>query len=335
MKKILSQLVVVCLVALLSVSVANASLGKSKWPIKISYITFVDRNHEMVKNIQEVFAEVEKRSQGKVKFDYKGGPESVKIFLQVMNVVQGSTDMVFTTPSFMGKFIKGADTLTMSEIPSSQMKNSGLYDYLNQILAKKNLHFLQMYPSAPGEAYVVLTKKPIASISDFNGLSCRGGDWMDGVAPKLGMSTVSMKHFEEYSGLEKGMIDIGRMTLDSMYSFRLHEVAKYLIEPSFGIRPASLFMNQRKWDSIPGDVQKVIEDTMYEMADGVAEKTTSALAEMKKKMVSEGMEVIQLEGEQKEQYVKAMHDGMFEYFSKDDPEVAKKIYELTRKSNVE
>lgn len=331
MKFFMWKAVVTCLATVFLGLFSSTALFAGADPVTISYITFIDRNHEALKIMQKVFDEIEKRSDGQVKFNNKGGPEAVKLYNQTLNVYQGSTDMVFTTPSFMGKFIKGAEMITMCELPVSKQKECGLYDYMNSVLKDKKLHFLQMYPSTPGESYVIISKKPITKFEDFKGMSGRGGDWMDGVAPAFGISTVSLKHFEEYSALEKGIIDYGRMTLDSMYAYRLHEVAKYLILPTFGMRANSWFMNLDKWNSIPENLQNIIEDTMYEMADQVEADLHQSLENIKKNMVADGMEICELQGVEREKYLKALHDGMFQYFSKDNPEVARKIYDLTRK----
>lgn len=331
MKKILFSAVLVAFAAtVLSTPIASAAkLGKSAWPIKIEYVTFVDRNHLTVKLYQETWKEIEKKSQGKLKFVYRGGPEAIKIFAQAMAVYKGATDMVLTTPSFMGKLVKGTDMLTLCKTPVSQHRKCGLYDYMNEVFNKKKMQFLQMYPRETGTAFVMLSKEKIQTLDDFKGKSVRGGDYMDAIAPLFGMSTVSMKHFEEYSGMERGVIDIGRMTIESMSKFRLYEVGKYLIKPAFASAPMSWFMNLDKWNEIPADLQEMILDTIYARADETQAKTQAVIDKMYEDMLANGVEVIEFQGKEREEYTQKIEKAMYDHFLQDNPEVSKRVYELT------
>jgi TRAP-type C4-dicarboxylate transport system substrate-binding protein len=326
MKRIpFSTILVVFAVTVLLTPLANAG------PIEIQYVTFVDSNHLTVKLYKEIWKEIEEKSQGKIKFTYRGGPEAIKIFAQAMAVYNGATDMVLTTPSFMGKLVKGTDMLTLCKTPVSEHRKTGLYDYMNEVYNKRRMQFLQMYPRETGTAYVLLSKEKIDSIDDFKGKSVRGGDFMDAIAPVFGMSTVSMKHFEEYSALERGVIDIGRMTIESMVKFRLFEVAKYLVKPAYASAPMSWFMNLNKWNQIPKDLQDMILDTMYGRADEIQAKTQTEIDKMYENMAAEGVQIVELKGKDKQVYTEKVEKAMYDYYLKEEPEVAKKIYELSHK----
>ena len=234
--------------------------------VTINYVTFVNRMHLYAKTFQQSFGIIEERSNGRIKFNYRGGPEAIKIFAQAMAVKKGATDMVFTTPSFSGKLVKGPLMLTLSQSPVAKHRETGLYAYLNEVYNPVGLQFIQMIPEAPGKTFRMLCKDKIEKSSDLKGKSLRGGDWMDAVAPAFGMKTVAIRFNEDYSGLERGIIDISRMTIGSMVVFKLHEVAKYLLSTSWGTAPASLLMNLKKWNSIPKDLQDLIINTMYELA---------------------------------------------------------------------
>lgn len=331
MKKILFSVVLIAFAAtILSTPIASAAKPeKSALPIKIEYVTFVDRNHLTVKQYQEVWKEIEEKSQGKLKFVYRGGPEAIKLPAQAMAVYNGATDMVLTTPSFMGKLVKGADMLTLCKTPVSQHRKSGLYDYMNEVFNKKKMQFLQMYPRETGTAFVMLSKEKIQTLDGFKGKSIRGGDFMDAIASVFGMSTVSLKHFEEYSGMERGVIDIGWMTIESMSKFRLYEVGKYLIKPAFGSAPMSWFMNLDKWNQIPSDLQGLIIDTMYARADDIQAKTQAVIDKMYNEMLANGVEVVEFQGKVREEYEQKINKAMHDYLIQDNPEVSKRIYELT------
>ena len=295
--------------------------------VTINYVTFVNRMHLYAKTFQQSFGIIEERSNGRIKFNYRGGPEAIKIFAQAMAAKKGATDMVFTTPSFTGKLVKGPLMLTLSQSPVAKHRETGLYAYLNEVYNPVGVQFIQMIPEAPGKIFRMLCKDKIEKTSDLKGKSLRGGDWMDAVAPAFDMKTVAIRHNEDYSGLERGIIDISRMTIGSMVVFKLHEVAKYLLSSGWGTAPASLLMNIKKWNSIPKDLQDLIIDTMYELAPQTEEKFKKEAEKNQALMISKGVEVIKLQDE--EYFLKTAESKMYDYFLKDNPEVAKKIYELT------
>lgn len=331
MKKILFLIVSVVFAATLlnTPSAMAINFGKSKWPIEIEYVTFVGPNHVTIKLYKPIWDEITEKSNGKLKFVYRGGPEAIKIFAQAMAVYKGATDMVLTTPSFMGKLVKGTSMLTLAKTPISQHRKCGLYDYMNEVFNKKRMQFLQMYPRETGTAYVMLSKDNIQTLADFNGKSMRGGDYMDAVAPLLGMKTVSMRYSEEYTALERGLIDVGRMTIESMMSLRLYEVAKYLVQPPHGSTAMSWFMNLDKWNEIPRDMQQMILDTMYDRADEIVANFKAVIDKSYADMKAQGVQTIELEGKDREFMTKDVEKAMYDYFLKEDPVVGKRIYELT------
>jgi TRAP-type C4-dicarboxylate transport system substrate-binding protein len=193
--------------------------------VTVNYVTFVNKMHPYARTFQQSFGIIEERSNGRIKFNYRGGPEAIKIFAQAMAVKKGATGMVFTTPSFTGKLVKGPLMLTLSESPVAKHKETGLYDYLNEVYNPVGPKYIQMIPEQPGKIFRMLCKDKIEKTSDLKGKSIGGSDWMDAVAPAFGMKTVDIRHNEHYSGLERGIIDISRMTIGSMANFKLDEVA--------------------------------------------------------------------------------------------------------------
>lgn len=321
-------LLIVSVVAL-SMMFAFVALAAEQ-PITISYITFVNGTHTTVKNFAPNWKEIEKRSGGRLRFVNKGGPETVKIFAQAQAVRTGAADMVLTTPSFMGKLAEGISMLALSQIPAERFRSVGLYDYLNEVFNKAGLQFIQMYPREIGTAFVMISREKVASIADFKGKVLRGGDYIDAVAESFGMTVVDMTYFEEYPALKKGMIDIGRMTPESMAQLKLYEVAKYLIKPAYGTAPMSWFMNLQKWNSIPEDLQLLILETLDELAPVTVARDQEATQQAYDEMAANGVESVELQGEDREVYIRETEKAMYDYFLKENPPIAQKVFDMTR-----
>lgn len=318
-------------VVLLVMAVTCPAVRSAETPITINYVTFVARNHPISFILGQDLQEIEKRSGGKLKFNYRGGPESIKLFSQALAVKDGAVDMCIISPDFTGGLLKGTDMLTLSKTPVQRHRETGAYAYLDEVYQKAGLKYLILLPMKPGTQFHFVSKKRIEKLSDFKGLSLAGTGIFDTIGPALGMTPVAMQMAEQYSGLERGLIDIGRGGINTISAFKLFEVAKYFIQPGFGTAPANLFMNLAKWNSIPKDLQGLIVNSLYELAPQTEAKHTKMDEELFAKMMAAGITVFEFKGAEREQFLKSINDAIYKHQSRDAPDVARKIFELTNK----
>lgn len=296
-------------------------------PITINYVTFVPRMHGIAKVLKEDLDEVAAKSGGRIAFTYRGGPESVKVFAQAMGVKTGAVDMACTSPDFYGKMVKGMEVLSGSQLPVAKHRESGLYDYLNSLFNPIGIQFLMIVPKEQGNMFHFFTKKPIKTIADFKGLSLAGTGIFDEIGPALGMTPVAMQMAEQYTSLERGIIDVARGGLDSVMAFKFYEVAEYIITPGWGSAPASLFLNLKKWESLGKDLKDYLVDSLYEMAPASQAKHDKIIQGATGAAKKNGMKIIEIED--KTEFEKIIYDAIYRNGAKDDPEVAKKLWEMT------
>jgi TRAP-type C4-dicarboxylate transport system substrate-binding protein len=65
---------------------------------------------------------------------------------------------------------------------------------------------------------------------------------------------------EVYTSLEKGVLDGVVTAFTAMVSFRVYDVSKYSINAGLTATPMAVAMNQKKWDSLPEDIQAIMEN---------------------------------------------------------------------------
>ena len=299
--------------------------------ININYVTMFVRMHNISKVLQGDFQDIEKQSNGRLKFNYRGGPEAIKVFDQAMAIRSGAVDMAMTSPHFYGKMVKGMEMLDLSKTPVYRQRETGLYDFMNSKFNKVGIQFLIMAPKEQGTMYHMYTKKPINSPAAFKGMSIAGTSIFDAIAPALGMTAVNMLFTEQYSGMERGVVDVARGGLDSVMAMKLYEVADYIIKPGFGSAPACLFMNLEKFNSLPKDLQVLLVDSLYSLAQQSEKKHMAMDDAAFQACQKKGMRVIEFKGAERDYYLKTIEDAMYQYAAKDDPETAQKVYELTHK----
>ena len=115
----------------------------------------------------------------------------------------------------------------------------------------------------PPEAFAH-SHKPIRTLDDFKGLKMRTvGAWAQ-ILPGLGASVVSLPGGEVYQALERKVIDATEWaTPGENVISGFHEVAKYVIVPGAHqpSAPFELSINKESWESLPEDLQTIIDDT--------------------------------------------------------------------------
>lgn len=312
---------------LLLMSVAIPAIAQG--PITINYVTFVPRMHAIAKVLAEDLKEIADKSGGRLVFNYRGGPESMKVPAQGMGVKTGAVDMTCISPDFYEQMVKGMDALSGSTLPVTKHRESGVYDYVNSLFNPMGIQYLMMTPMTQGDKFHFYTKKPVRKVADFKGLSLSGMGIFDDIGPALGMVPVSMEMGEQYTAMERGVIDVCRGGLDSVMAFKFFEVAKYIVNPGFGTAPASLFMNLEKWKSMPKDLQDYLLTSLYAMAPA-SEKKHDALDEIAMKVaLKNGMQVIEVDD--KDAFLKSIYDALYRRGAKVAPETTEKLWKMIHK----
>ncbi len=114
--------------------------------------------------------------------------------------------------------------------------------------------------------HFVNNKRPINKPEDLKGLKLRVVEaplYVD-IFKALGTSVMALPYGELYTALKTGVIDGAELNFSSLYAMKLYEVVKYLSLSTFSF-PAAFVMNQKIYQGLPPDIQKVIADSALEV----------------------------------------------------------------------
>lgn len=130
---------------------------------------------------------------------------------------------------------------------------------------KNNVKFL--YTNNLGNQYL-WSRGPIKSLGDLKGLRIRTFGPLLGLFQELGCSLVSVPVPEVYNVLERGAVDCTTQYLTNAVGGRYFEVTKYLNITELGHNcGAPNVMNLDTWNSLPPDIQAVIEKVNHDMIE--------------------------------------------------------------------
>ena len=80
----------------------------------------------------------------------------------------------------------------------------------------------------------------------------------------LGATPVGMPPGQAYENLQKGVIDGAAFPWDPVRAFKIDEVTKYHLDAQLYTASFWFCMNQKKFDGLPKDIQKIIDDASGE-----------------------------------------------------------------------
>ena len=131
----------------------------------------------------------------------------------------------------------------------------------------KGVKVLAVFTHGPGLA--LNTKRPITKIDVLAGLKWRiGGGMVSEIAKSLGMNVTLKPAPESYELLSTGVMDGTLFPAESVESFKIDKVIRHATRFPGGLYNTSFvfMMNQAKYDSLPADVKKVIDQMSGEYA---------------------------------------------------------------------
>src|ERR1700736_3764231 len=209
-------------------------------------------------------AEVEKRTQGALKFEVYPNSSLMKVNTQFASLRRGALDMSLVPISYAGGEVAEVNIgLMPALVPSyevgSAWKNAEVGKMLSQMLAEKGIIIVSWIWQAGG---VASRSKPLVTPEDAKGMKVRGGSReMDMMLKDAGASVLTLPSNEIYAAMQTGSLDAAVTSSTSLISFRLEEIAKNVTSGrsgSFWFMLEPLLISKDIFDSLPADQQKIV-----------------------------------------------------------------------------
>ena len=233
---------------------AQTTLTMSSW---------VSPAHHLTHRVLQGWAnDVEKATQGRVKFQMlpkhpsaPGGTfDAVRDGLMDLSYVTASYTPARHVMPLMPELPGGGNSAEVNSVAFSRIH----WKHFDKIGEYKGVKLIGVFTHGPGQMF---TKKPIANITDLQGLKIRtGGGVAESVAKALGTSAFVKPAPESYELLSSGVADGVFFPLESVASFKLEPLlAQATIFPGGMYSSAfGFFMNEDKWNKLPKQDQEAI-----------------------------------------------------------------------------
>lgn len=216
--------------------------------------------------LQGLVTMMEEATDGQVTGEIKMGlaPPPAQMDL----VMDGAADMTIIFHGYQpGRFI-GTKLIELPGYTGNAEAASVAYwhvqeKYLDKLDEHRGVKLVALTTHGPGQIH---SNKPIGKLSDLQGLKTRlGGGVSADVGAELGLVGIQVPAPKVYETLSSGAADAVAMNMGERISFKLNEVAKNVYEMPGGFYRGSfaVLMSQEKFDSLPADVQKALDEKVF------------------------------------------------------------------------
>jgi TRAP-type C4-dicarboxylate transport system substrate-binding protein len=210
---------------------------------------------------------VEKESGGRIKIQIFPTMQLGGTPPQLADQVKdGVVDIVWTLAGYTADRFPRTEVFETPFLHTNALASAlALQDYYDKYLTEeyKDYHVLLLYTH---DGALISASRPIQSLADFKGLKIRTANRAGGVFLRgVGATPVGSPVTEIQTMLNKGVIDGVLLPYEIMPAFKIHELVHNHItlagpQPRIGTSVFAFLMNKKRYDSLPPDLKKVIDN---------------------------------------------------------------------------
>lgn len=299
----MKKLAGVGIAALLSATAMSSAFAQE---VTLKLHQFLPAQANVPKLVLDVWADnVEKDSGGRIKVErYPSMQLGGKPPELMDQAIDGVADIVWTVVGYTPGRFPSTEVFEMPFIMTNAEAVSRAYWIMFEKHMKdtefKDVHILGTWVHGPG---LIHTNKPVAKVEDLNGMKIRGGSrTINNLLTRFGATPVGMPVPAVSEGLSKGVIDGTTIPWEVTAALKVPELVKNHTEFSNKALYTLTFvlaMNKPKYESLPDDLKKVIDDNSGLEFSAFAGKTQEASdAPARAAAVALGNNIITLTDEQ-------------------------------------
>jgi tripartite ATP-independent transporter DctP family solute receptor len=212
---------------------------------------------------------IQQRSNGKLKVDIFPGAQLGGMLDEVENTKMGMQDLAMT----WGGLSRYCPSFKLFNFPFLYRDQHHLYNVFNSDIGQKEIHdyLLEKHGLrivgmlyAGARNLTTTDKYPVKSPSDMKGVRLRTPDdptWIKAWG-SIGAKVTSFPWGELYMALKQGVVDAQENPLPSIRAMKFYEVQKNIILTEHVYTYEVIMMNEKKFQSLGKDFQKVLLDSV-------------------------------------------------------------------------
>jgi TRAP-type C4-dicarboxylate transport system substrate-binding protein len=252
--------------------------------------------------------EVEKRTDGRVKINFYPGATLIPARQTYDGIIKGVADVGCTLMGYTkGRFPLMEVTDLPLGYPSGYAATRMINDLYKEFKPKElnDVKVLYLHAHGPG---LLTTRSRVENLEDLRRMKIRATGLSAKVVQALGGAPVALPITATYDAIMNGVVEGVFTPVEGLQQWRLAEVTNYTTE-SYGIAYSTgfvVFMNKHKWNSLPLDIQKIMEATSAEWIEKTAKLWEEMDREGRSFAEQAGMTFVPLPDEEEARWLEAV-----------------------------
>ena len=282
--------------------------------------------------------EVEKKTAGKVAVQTFPGSTLLNPKNMFEGVVSGTADIGCLAMSYQpGRFPVSEAIDQPIGFSSARAASLALYDLIEKYNPKEfeQVKIITLFTCPPAN---IMTIKPVKSLKDLKGLELRVGGTQADIIKNLGGIPVAMPQSDTPEALQRGTVKGHVSSMEVLKDFNYAAYTANATIANLWVVTFSVVMNKEKWNALPADIKKVIDDMKREQAlwtgTYVDDHVTESLKWSKEKYNLQIFELPANEKAEVPKLIKPLVDGYVERVTKaglPGSQIMKDVYTLQEK----
>lgn len=266
---VIKRITVLCMVftLLLGFCLVLPKTSHSQATITLKYANFPPATTFPCVQMERWSKEVEKRTNGRVKVQTFPGGTLLPAKNIFDGVIAGTADIGNFAMSYQpGRFpVSEAIDLPIG-FTSAKAASLALFDLIEKYKPKEfeKVKVLTLFTCPPAD---IMSKMPIRSLAELKGMELRASGTGAEVLKRIGATPVGMPQSEAPEAIQKGVVKGNVSSMEILKDFNFAAYLPYATEASLFVVSFAVVMNNDKWNSLPADVKKVMDDMRREQAE--------------------------------------------------------------------
>jgi len=158
------------------------------------------------------------------------------------------------------------------------------------------------------DTYQIFSREPVTSLADLEGSKVAGAGmnlrYLEGIEGAAGVRG-GLTDF--YSMLQTGVVDFAMLWPEAANTYKIAEVAPYMLQADLGaVNSKTVTVNQVYWNSLPEEVQNVLQEVAILYRDHVAGLAMDRAAASRDAYVAAGGTIVEVSAEDRAAWAAAM-----------------------------
>ncbi|MDO9516120.1 MAG: TRAP transporter substrate-binding protein [Syntrophales bacterium] len=305
------------IIALIGAAALLLTMGcqKKEKTVELTYSIFFPPTHSQCKAGISWAEEIEKRTDGRIKITTFPGGTLTKANQCYDGVVKGISDIGMSCFAYTrGRFQVMAAVDLPYGYPNGRVATRVANEFAKTMAPKEldDVKVLYVHAHGPG---LLSTKKPVRTLEDVKGMKIRSTGLSAKIVEALGGAPVAMPQGDTYEALQKGVVEGTFTPIETLKGWRQAEVIKYTTKCTGVGYTTAMFvvMNLEKWNALPKDLQKIIEEVSEEWVGVHGDAWDKSDDEGRAYTLSQGNEIITLSEEENKRWEEAVQPIIEDY----------------------